>query len=220
MSKVWTFTGPTPPVPAVSRRVPAKEARPYGGSSNSTIRAVFASGFPSGCTSFPRTVAVEVRTFNPARPRPVLFVQPDRGLAAVVQARPGDAGPWNVRMYPTATVRGKLVHPDGKPLANTDLMVLFELPPYGRASLTGTLRETAGTGGVGLVKVQTLLTDKARTDADGRFEIRNVIGDLDYELRYPYLSESSSRGTGTHPFRARPGEAKDLGTITMKIPPG
>jgi hypothetical protein len=163
---------------------------------------------------------VEVRTFNPARPRPVLFVQPDRGLAAVVQARPGDAGPWNVRMDPTATVRGKLVHPDGKPLANTDLMELFELPPYGRASLTGTLRETAGTEGVGPVKVQTLLTDKARTDADGRFEIPNVIGDLDYELRYPYLTESSARGTGTHPFRARPGEAKDLGTITMKIPPG
>jgi hypothetical protein len=57
-----------------------------------------------------------------------------------------------------------------------------------------------------------------RTDKDGRVQITGVIGDLDYSLGCQGLVESNN-DERRHPFRAAPGQTKDLGTISPKAMP-
>src|SRR5207249_8595354 len=54
------------------------------------------------------------RGADPSQTYKVFFVQPDLHLGAVVDLKYG-ATPTEVRLQPTATVRGKIVTPDGQP---------------------------------------------------------------------------------------------------------
>ena len=71
----------------------------------------------------------DVPALNPDRPRAVVFYHPDRNLGTVVRTKKGDAGPWVVRMQPTATVTGTVVLPDGKPCPNAELTLSITFPP-------------------------------------------------------------------------------------------
>src|SRR5207244_4134573 len=71
---------------------------------------------------------LEVPAFNPEVPRALIFLHPARGLAFAHQATRGDAGPWTIRLQPTATVSGRLVLPDGKPYPNVSLSLSFKYP--------------------------------------------------------------------------------------------
>jgi hypothetical protein len=44
-----------------------------------------------------------------------------------------------------------------------------------------------------------------------------VIGDVNYRLWYPVFKDKFNTTT-TIPFRAKPGETKDLGTVTTQKP--
>ncbi|HKB06111.1 MAG TPA: carboxypeptidase regulatory-like domain-containing protein, partial [Gemmataceae bacterium] len=143
------------------------------------------------------TETVRVSAFNPDRPRPLVFYQPDRKLGAFVQPKVGDAGPWEVKLRPLATVSGRLVLPDGKPHANAGL-ALYISDPSGR----GWVNWPPGEQPV-----------RITTDVDGRFQFRSIIGELDYDAAYR-VSRGEVERSASFRFRAKPGETKDLGTIT------
>jgi RNA polymerase sigma factor (sigma-70 family) len=142
----------------------------------------------------------DVPAFNPDRPRTMVFYHPDRDLATVVRPKKGDAGPWVIRMQPTATVIGTLVLPDGKPYPVADLTASFTYPGQ---------FDTAWWPGRPAVT-------RFKTDAAGKFRITKVIGDVDYEFSYKVHGDEFDWSAVR--FRAKPGETKDLGTIKTAPP--
>jgi hypothetical protein len=145
-----------------------------------------------------RSHKVEATAFNPGWPRSFVFYQAERGLAAFWQPTKGDAGPWSIRLLPTATVKGRFVLPDGKPFANASLSVQFSYP------------DIDGQRG-------SIFEKFMNSDADGRFEIANVIGDVDYSIGYQVFQDKFGTVTG-HSFKAKPSETKDLGDIKTREP--
>ncbi len=149
--------------------------------------------FTSGDTAIP--------AFNSERPRVLFFYQPTRSLGLVLQPKKGDAGPWTIKLQPTATVTGRLVLPNGKPYPNASLSLSFKYP--GRAGPSWPPRD--------------LPESHAQTDANGKFTFTKIIGDLDYDFWYNVFGDKHNTST-TIPFRAKPGETKDLGTIKTQAP--
>jgi hypothetical protein len=106
-----------------------------------------------------------------------------------------------MKLQPTATVTGQLVLPDGKPYPNTDLTLAFTYP--GQRGLSWLPDHSAQA--------------RFKTDADGKFQFTKVIGDVDYVFWYK-VHQDKHNTTTTLPFRAKPGEVKDLGVVKTQPP--
>src|SRR5207302_456080 len=78
-----------------------------------------------------KTADFRVRAFNPRRPRPVLFEQPEKGLVGVARPPKENGGSVTVRLEPGATAAGRLVGADGEPRAGVELGLTFR-PKGGR----------------------------------------------------------------------------------------
>jgi hypothetical protein len=156
---------------------------------------------PSSDWSKPLAGAMfDVPAFNPDRPRALVFYHPDRDLGVLFQPKKGDAGPWTVKLQPTATVTGTLVLPDGKPCANAELALSFIHPGQTKTAwLPNHPKEV-----------------QFKTDAAGKFRIPKVIGDLEYEFWYKVPADGFN--WSTMPFRPKPGETNDLGVIKPNPP--
>jgi hypothetical protein len=91
------------------------------------------------------------------RPRYVCVLEPARHLAASVTLTGDEQGPVTVRLSPTASIVGRAQDPDGEPLADAVLQIV-----YVRRSVWDAFSMAA--------------RDKVplKTDADGRFRIENV----------------------------------------------
>jgi RNA polymerase sigma factor (sigma-70 family) len=144
---------------------------------------------------------LEVPAYNPNRPRALFFYHPARDLGVLFQPKKGDAGPWAVTLQPTATVMGTLVLPNGDPYPNADLTLSFTYP--GQRNPMWLPDHSADA--------------RFKTDAAGKFRFTKVIGDADYHFWYSVFQDSA-KTTTTIPFKARPGETKDLGTIKTRAP--
>jgi RNA polymerase sigma factor (sigma-70 family) len=149
------------------------------------------------------TPPAEFRTVNPQCPPPLILFQPERSLGILYQPKVGDAGPWNIKLLPTATVTGILIRTDGKPFRNVPLQLSYKYP--GRSSS----REWMS---------RDLPDNNVKTDEDGRFTVHHLIGDVEYEF-YPILSDKPGSVISEFArFSAKAGEKKDLGSIKTKPP--
>lgn len=128
----------------------------------------------------------------PHRPRTVLVLQPDRHLGTLFRPEAGQAQPFEVRLRPTATATGRLRDPDGRALADAPVLVYFMHP--GRDAWS-----------------ESPFHSKARTDADGRFRLDNLVEGLRYQVRWQ--KRGAGEGTGYRGFTVTAGEKKDLGDI-------
>jgi RNA polymerase sigma factor (sigma-70 family) len=149
---------------------------------------------------------------DPARPRLVAFAHLERKLAGSVVLRGDEPGPVTVRLVPWATVFGRLLDADGRPVKDADLS-FTQVPP----AKPGQPRATDA----GL-----LVTDprpsKAsrfpRTDAEGRFRIEGLIPGLKYNLA-PYDRKQTGQvrwqGLAFTGVVLEPGEVKDLGELKL-----
>jgi RNA polymerase sigma factor (sigma-70 family) len=151
--------------------------------------------------SNPLTDKLEVPAVNPDRPRSLFFYHPARDLGLHFQPKKADAGPWTIKLQPTATVTGTLVLPDGKPYPNADLTLSFTYP--GRSGPTWLPDHSKDA--------------RFKTDATGKFRFTKVIGDVDYRFGYAVFRDKFNTTTSL-PFRARPGETKDLGVMKTQAP--
>jgi RNA polymerase sigma factor (sigma-70 family) len=146
-----------------------------------------------------KTASFTVRAFNPRRPRPVLFLHPEKRLVGVLAAPADKSAPVRVQMGTGATVTGRLVDADGLPRANVELLVgmrdrsLDMWVPY--------------------------YPDTVRTDRDGRFRIEALLPDqrLWTLLRDRRFLLSDGRGGETYfGDGLRAGETTNLGDVRLK----
>ena len=62
---------------------------------------------------------------QPESPRTLVFLQPERHLAASVAVHASDPEPLSVRLQPAATVTGRLLTPDGQPYSDVEFQVYY-----------------------------------------------------------------------------------------------
>jgi hypothetical protein len=156
---------------------------------------------------------------DPGRTYRVFFVQPELHLAAAVDLKPG-SGPAEVRLEPTASVRGKLAHADGSPakggwavprlatIKDGDGVKLDPNPAsfeqqidWGDRTMDLN-RLIQGTEGVG------------RNPNDGdKFQVENLIPGNPL-----YIEVGAGEQVVRVPVVLKAGEVKDLGTIQLPKP--
>jgi RNA polymerase sigma factor (sigma-70 family) len=137
----------------------------------------------------------------------VFFVQPELHLGAFADLK-YDGKPAEVRLEPTASVRGKLVNQDGTPPRN-----------YQAYALLLTTREEGKLGpfdwfGNDRLVIYTNVTHdfgRQQTSPDGSFVVDNLIPGA----RMYLVGAGGGQLVVRKPVTLKPGEVKDLGTLTL-----
>jgi RNA polymerase sigma factor (sigma-70 family) len=138
-----------------------------------------------------------VESLQPDKPRVLQFVHDGKKLAGMVILRGDEKEPLSVRLEPSGTLTGRLVTPQGDPLAGTSVTCGAVLKEKGQA-----LHPTAL---------------DVRTGKDGRFRIEGLKPGLKYGLGV--TTESYVReivGGEPKDLTVRAGETKDLGELRVK----
>ncbi len=125
-----------------------------------------------------------VRAFNPYRPRPVLFLHPEKKLVGTLEPPKDESARVTVKLMPGATVTGRLVDKDGQPRGGAELDLYFEQKSGSFAHY---------------------FPERITTDADGRFRIDTLLTGYNFQLR---------EAKGYFTFGGlRSGETNDLGDV-------
>lgn len=134
--------------------------------------------------------------------RTVMFLHRERKLAAALLLTPQSDPPDAIVLRPTATLSGRIVDRDRKPVAELGLTV-SALPPPGAEPLRGWVRES-------LYYSRQLAY--ATTGSDGSFRIEQVPPGVAYVI-------FARRGAEQATTRVvQPGEQLDLGEVTLEEP--
>jgi RNA polymerase sigma factor (sigma-70 family) len=145
-----------------------------------------------------------VRDIRPDEPRLVQFVHPGKGLAGSVVVR-DEKGPLTVQLEPAATLTGRFVTPDGKPLAELEIIAIT------RGAVADPTQPSKPDVTLGS------FPRAVRTDKDGNFRITGLAPGLKYRLgirRGMFLLEPG--GDLAAGVAVKAGETKDLGAVTIK----
>jgi RNA polymerase sigma factor (sigma-70 family) len=142
-----------------------------------------------------QTAEFTVRTFNPRRPRPVLFHHAEKRLVGALTPPRDKDRPVTVTMQPGATVTGRLVDADGQPRANVALDLSIRLS----ANARGADFDVRGA----------YPPSKFQTDRDGRFRIQALLPGYGFTLR-------DDQGRVHFGEGLRSGETTDLGNVQLK----
>jgi RNA polymerase sigma factor (sigma-70 family) len=148
-----------------------------------------------------------VLALNPAEPRLLQFVHPEKKLAGSLVVRGDEKEPLKVELGPAGVLTGRFVTTDGKPLADLELVPITTGPLADpRERLKPDV--TAGSFPRG-----------PRTDTDGKFRIEGLAPGLTYRValfRGMYaLVPDGEAGKGV---TVKAGETKDLGELKVKLP--
>lgn len=154
-----------------------------------------------------RAATVPITGLHPDRARRITFVKPDRKLIGALLARGDGDAPYTVRLQPWATVTGRIVDAQGRPLGVEG--------PQGKSQpkatlSTGTVRESAARDdpGAGIIP-------DTSTDDHGRFRVERLVPGLGYTAEI-YLDNGRSGGRAFEGLKLAPGEVRDLGDIRIR----
>ncbi len=144
------------------------------------------------------------------RPRLLCFVNAKKRAGSVV-VRGDEKGPITVKMQPWATVSGRLMDADGKPIANADLR--FTQIPVREPGQPMSLD-------TGLHVVQHFAGQPSLdpcTDEQGRFRVDRLVPGLKYNLALIQLgAQTQWEGLVFANLVLKPGESKDLGDVKLQ----
>jgi len=152
---------------------------------------------------------------DPGRSYRVFFIAPEKRLGTVVELKfdPARKGPLEVRLEPTATIRGKLANPDGSvPMAGqAGLKICFSAEPR---ELTGQERFDLELTDFysNIVGQRNAFMHDWNTGKQGEFEYQAIVPGAWYELS---CNDGALSATVSTPI-LKPGEVLDLGTVTLK----
>jgi RNA polymerase sigma factor (sigma-70 family) len=132
--------------------------------------------------------------------RTLMVEQPGKNLAARCEIKGDERGPVVIDLQPAATVVGRLVDDDGRPLARRDIFVTEVTPPL-----------TAPSPFPAVYRQHSL---HVRTDATGKFRIDGLIPGLSYRGAVPSLGPYVRGVFGDLSLKS--GETKDLGDVRVK----
>jgi RNA polymerase sigma factor (sigma-70 family) len=144
-----------------------------------------------------------VRDLKPDEPRLVQFSHPEKNLAGALVIKADETGPLTVKLEPAATLIGRFVNPEGKPLADLDLIPITT-EPLADPAQPSKANLTLGSFPRGL-----------RTDKEGKFRITGLAPGLKYRVavrRGMFVLEPE----GATGVTVKAGETKDLGAVTIK----
>jgi hypothetical protein len=154
---------------------------------------------------------------DPKRTYRVFFVQPDLELGAVAELKydPTATGPVEIRLQPTASVRGRLLTADGVALSQgqvyPDLLLTKEEGTLTREDYFFEDRLIIYVNlAMGSAKFRALLGEKP--NARGEFHIRCLIPDAKFFITGTSYRQELVRTAVT----LKPGEVKNLGDLTVR----
>jgi protocatechuate 3,4-dioxygenase beta subunit len=164
------------------------------GPSGAPLAGVDVDGWPAGSGGFRRmeTETFELPAFRAGENRSVLLHHKERRVGKGLRVKPaeGDAGPIIVKLEPCATVSGRLVDGNGRPVRGAFLIFYIA----GDGDFAPNL-------------------DPIGTDAEGRFVRDDVLPGLPYGI-FAEGADIGSVGVAKE-LTVEPGEATDLGTINV-----
>ncbi|MFO0807836.1 MAG: sigma-70 family RNA polymerase sigma factor [Gemmataceae bacterium] len=149
-----------------------------------------------------RTDVCSVYEVSPDKPRLVAFYEPTRKLAGTLVVRGDEAEPPAVKLRPTATVTGRLLYPDGKPVAGLKVRIFYSENAAYRLQY----------------RVQGDFAVNVPTDADGKFRIVNVFPGLSFGVYRHVEKTAFTAAAKGKTFTAEPGETKHVGNFTVPLP--
>jgi RNA polymerase sigma factor (sigma-70 family) len=129
---------------------------------------------------------------NPLQPRTLTFIQPGRKLAGCFQVRGDERGPVVVRLQRWGEVTGRILDPEGRPLARAQV----------RAGSLRDQRQLVGS---------TREKEAPFTDAEGRFRMEGLIPGLEYEIAAGKETAQTVLVARFGKVVLKPGEVKNLG---------
>jgi hypothetical protein len=165
----------------------------------------------------------ELPGFDPERPSPAYFLDPDHewGAAVELSGRQADEE-LTVRLQPCGRAKARFVGPDGKPVARLNVMPYFHLLMTPGA----TLRMSVD-GGEQLEADEAFLSNfdfkhypnGPSTDADGRVTLPDLIPGASYRVGDWSTVNVPEKGVQLRKdFTVKPGETLDLGDILVEKP--
>jgi RNA polymerase sigma factor (sigma-70 family) len=132
---------------------------------------------------------------NPKKSRWVLVLHQARQLGASLHIKPGVKEPFVIRLEPTATITGRLLDPEGRPLKRQELLVEYQAP------------------GGNVISVH--LPDVVRSDDEGRFRIQGLIPGLVYRISL-YHAPRLSLGSALHGLTLKSAHTKNVGDVKAR----
>jgi RNA polymerase sigma factor (sigma-70 family) len=140
-----------------------------------------------------------VYALDPAKPRRLAVLHPDKKLGATVEVRGDEKGPVTVRLKPLGTVTGKFVE-DGDPLVGAEVSLTW---------VGGSARE--------LDRYFSRTASAVLTDAAGAFRIEGVLPGAPFSLQ---VRKGQTFYTGDPRIgrkQVEVGKTLDLGTVRLKL---
>jgi RNA polymerase sigma factor (sigma-70 family) len=146
-----------------------------------------------------RAATIPITGLHPDRARRITFVKDDRKLIGFLLARGDGDAPYTVRMQPWATITGRVVDEQGRPISGASLAA-------------GTVREFAvhDDPGAGIVP-------EVSTDDQGRFRAERLVPGLSYAATL-YLGRGRSSCPAFEGLKLAPGEVRNLGDLRLGTP--
>lgn len=140
-----------------------------------------------------------VYALDPAEPRSVLFLHPERKLAGIVVLRGDEPEPVTVTLAAAGSLTGRAVEEGGVPLANAHVEI-------------GSSDEQASE----LYRFSRLEQEIVRTDEDGRFGIENVLPAMPFFIDFSSGRAAYRAGLTPEQRQVQSGAELDLGTVNLR----
>jgi RNA polymerase sigma factor (sigma-70 family) len=145
-----------------------------------------------------KTDTCDVYDLEPGKPRRLLLFDPARKLAAAVTLKGDEKAPPTVTLRPDGTVKGRLIYPDGRPLAGVAVNLNYQ-DRQAREMLDNAARFRQAVSG-----------------ADGSFAIETVIPGLAFDLTFQLQRmRLAPTPKPIPPQSVASGETKDLGSVAL-----
>ncbi len=155
-----------------------------------------------------------IHGYDPATPRQLVFYDRDRGLAGQLILSGPVLDPFEVRLVPAGTVKGRLIDENGDLLSGISI-----------SRWTPTLSSPVAMVPKGMPRSVPLppnsgTQEQHATDDQGRFEITGLVPEEDYRLRaLDRFAKPRERTRRSGPIdaviRVKPGEVLDLGDVRI-----
>jgi hypothetical protein len=141
-----------------------------------------------------------VYSLKQRKPRLLVFYEPRRKIVGWLRLQGDERGPAVLKLGLTGAIKGRLLDPDGKPMAGALVGIRY--------------RERSA----GQIHQQIHLAKQVVTDAAGSFTVDDLIPDLTFELSAYRGKRQFEREEKTpeSAIRVKPGECRDLGGIKLK----
>jgi RNA polymerase sigma factor (sigma-70 family) len=149
-----------------------------------------------------------VSGLSPKKPRTVLFIHPEKGLAKMLTVGSDKPGPLEVRLEPTGALAGRIVDAAGKPLAGLQVKLLLSWKPENVKGLPAEVRLNAPF-------VNKAMNRETTTDSDGKFRIEGLVPGLKYLLNVQKEMDFLTACTRDD-LTVESGKTRDLGELKDK----